>query len=63
MAELALVAEEPLDPNGRGEENLLKMMTEDAYLENYNSDFIKFHEPFYPVIIREKNFFKKNVHI
>ena len=63
MAELVLVAEEPLDPNGRGEENLLKMMTEDAYLENYNSDFIRFHEPFYPVIIREKDFYKKNTHI
>jgi 5'-3' exonuclease len=63
MAELVLVAEEPLDPNGRGEENLLKMMTEDAYLENFNSDFLRFHEPFYPVIIREKDFYKKNTHI
>jgi 5'-3' exonuclease len=63
MAELALVAEEPLDPNGRGEENLLKMMSEDGYLENFNADFIRFHEPFYPVIIREKDFYKKNLHI
>jgi hypothetical protein len=57
------VAEEPLDPNGRGEENLLKMLTEDAYLENYNADFLRFHEPFYPVILREKDFFKKKSYI
>jgi 5'-3' exonuclease len=63
MAELCLVAEEPLDPNGRGEENLLKMMSEDSFLQNFNADFIRFHEPFYPVIIREKDFYKKNTHI
>jgi hypothetical protein len=39
------------------------MMTEDAYLENYNADFLRFHEPFYPVIIREKDFFKKKSYI
>jgi 5'-3' exonuclease len=63
MAELCLISEQPLDPNGRGEQNLLKLLTEDGFLQIYNSDFINFHQPFYPVIIREKDFYKKNMHI
>jgi 5'-3' exonuclease len=43
-----------LDPNGRGSKNLLKMMNEDEYLTVYNSTFVNYVEPFYTVIMNEK---------
>jgi 5'-3' exonuclease len=59
MAELVLQSEQPLDIENRGEKNLLNMIVEDGVLNEYGSDFIRFHEPFYPVILREKELYKK----
>jgi 5'-3' exonuclease len=51
--------EMPLSPEGRGSKNLLKMMTEDDFLSVYNSNFVNYVEPFYSVIMGEKQLLKE----
>ena len=51
----------PLSPDDRGSKNLLKMMNEDEYLSVYNSTFVNYVEPFYTVIMNEKQLLKEYV--
>lgn len=44
----------PLSPEDRGSKNLMKMMMEDEFLTVYNSTFVNYVEPFYSVIMNEK---------
>lgn len=44
----------PLSPNGRGSKQLYKMMIDDEFLTIYGGTFINFVEPFYTVIMHEK---------
>jgi DNA polymerase-1 len=44
----------PLSPDGRGSKNLLKMMNEDDFLSVYGSTFVQYVEPFYTIIMNEK---------
>ena len=44
----------PLDDRGRGPKNLHKMMLEDEFLIVYNSNFVNYVEPFYTVVMNEK---------
>ena len=44
----------PLDDRGRGPKNLHKMMLEDEFLFVYNSNFVNYVEPFYTVVMNEK---------
>ena len=53
----------PLSPEGRGSHNLLKMMREDDFLTVYGGTFVNYVEPFYTVIMHEKQLlteYKKN---
>jgi len=53
----------PLSDDERGSKNLYKMMLEDEFLTIYNSSFPNYVEPFYTVIMNEKqllNEYKKN---
>jgi len=53
----------PLNEDDRGSKNLYKMMTEDDFLTVYSSTFPNYVEPFYTVIMSEKqllNEYKKN---
>lgn len=49
--------EMPLSPDDRGSKNLLKMMREDEFLSVYGSTFVQYVEPFYTVIMNEKQLF------
>ena len=56
--------EMPLNPDDRGSKNLMKLMNEDEFLTIYGSTFVQYVEPFYTVIMHEKNLFeeyKKNI--
>ena len=44
----------PLSPDDRGSKNLYKMMIEDEFLSAYGSTFVQYIEPFYTVIMNEK---------
>jgi 5'-3' exonuclease len=44
----------PLSPDGRGSKNLYNMMMEDEFLTVYGSTFVQYVEPFYSVIMSEK---------
>jgi len=44
----------PLSPDGRSSKNLYKMMIEDEFLTVYNSTFVNYIEPYYTVIMGEK---------
>lgn len=46
--------EMPLSPVNRGNSNLLKLMNEDGFLSSYNGTFVNYIEPFYTVIMGEK---------
>jgi len=46
--------EMPLSPDDRGSKNLYNMMMEDEFLTIYRSDFVSYVEPFYTVIMNEK---------
>lgn len=64
-AEIALEElEVPLSPENRGSKNLYKMMMEDEFLSIYGSTFVQYVEPFYTVIMNEKQllmeYVKKN---
>jgi len=54
----------PLSPEDRGSANLVKMMNEDQFLTVYGSSFVQYVEPFYTVIMHEKDllndFYKNN---
>ncbi len=56
--------EMPLSPENRGSKNLFKMMQEDGFLSIYGSTFPNYVEPFYTVIMNEKQllteYLKKN---
>lgn len=56
--------EMPLSPNDRGSKNLHKLMLEDDFLSIYKSDFVSYVQPFYTVIMSEKqllNEYKKKM--
>jgi len=46
--------EMPLEPGDRGSKNLIKMMNEDEFLNVYGSTFPNYVEPFYTIIMNEK---------
>lgn len=50
----------PIDDTNRGSENLIKLMKEDGFLSIWNGSISQFCQPFYPTIIKEKNFSKKS---
>lgn len=53
----------PLSPEGRGSQNLYKMMIEDEFLGVYGGTFVNYVQPFYTVIMYEKQLYleyKKN---
>jgi DNA polymerase-1 len=56
--------EVPLSPENRGSKNLLPMMTEDGFLTVYNSTYVQYIEPFYTIVMHEKQllqeYMKKN---
>jgi len=43
-----------LSPENRGSKNLYNMMIEDEFLSVYGSTFVQYVEPFYTVIMNEK---------
>lgn len=49
-----LQLEIPLSPEDRGSKNLYDMMLEDDFLSVYSSNFTQYVEPFYTVIMHEK---------
>lgn len=49
----------PLNDEDRGSKNLLKLMKEDQFLEQYTGTFIDFCQPFYSIPLQEKNYLKK----
>ena len=49
-----LQLEIPLSPEDRGSKNLYNMMLEDDFLSVYSSNFTQYVEPFYTVIMNEK---------
>lgn len=49
--------EMPLAPEGRGSKNLYKYMIEDEFLSIYGSSFTSYVEPFYTVIMHEKQIY------
>jgi len=51
--------EMPLSPEDRGSNNLHKMMLEDEFLIPYSSNFVNYVEPFYVVIMHEKQLLKE----
>jgi len=67
MSKLALEEYEtlydPLSSDNRGSKNLLPMMNEDGFLDNFNSNFVNYVTPFYSVIMKEKDYFNnyKNI--
>jgi 5'-3' exonuclease len=54
----------PLSPEDRGSKNLYRMMIEDGFLSIYGGNFAQYVEPFYTVIMNEKQllteYYKKN---
>jgi 5'-3' exonuclease len=54
-----LQLEMPLEPTDRGSVNLTKMMAEDEFLTIYGSTFVNYVEPFYTVIMNEKDLLKE----
>ena len=59
VEELKTTAQQPLDDTNRGSKNLLQLMTEDSFLSHYILSFKEYVTPFYPVILREKDYNKK----
>jgi DNA polymerase-1 len=49
-----LQLEMPLEPANRGSKNLFNMMMEDEFLTVYGGTFVNYVEPFYTVIMNEK---------
>ncbi|NJO62856.1 MAG: hypothetical protein HC836_32920 [Richelia sp. RM2_1_2] len=53
------LAEDDGEGNKRGSENLYRMMKEDEFLQSYGGTFVNYVEPFYPVIMKEKDLLKQ----
>jgi 5'-3' exonuclease len=51
--------EMPLSPDNRGAKNLYKLMIEDEFLTIYKGTFVDFVQPFYTVIMNEKQLLKE----
>jgi 5'-3' exonuclease len=51
--------EMPLSPEGRSSKNLYNMMIEDEFFTVYKSTFVNYIEPFYSVIMGEKQLLKE----
>lgn len=49
----------PLSPENRGSKNLYKMMVDDGFLTVYKSTFVNYIEPFYSIIMNEKQILKE----
>jgi 5'-3' exonuclease len=49
----------PLSFDDRGSKNLIKMMKEDEFLSVYGSTFVQYVEPFYTVIMCERDLYQK----
>jgi len=49
----------PLDDADRGSQNLTKMMNADEFLTVYGGNFVQYVEPFYTVIMHEKDLLKE----
>ena len=54
-----LQLEVPLDGTDRGSNNLTKLMNEDGFLTVYSGGFVPYVEPFYTVIMYEKDLLKE----
>jgi 5'-3' exonuclease len=52
---------DPLDSNDRGSKNLISMMNEDGFLDNFNSSFVNYVTPFYSVIMKEKEYYNNHM--
>lgn len=52
--EALLQLDVPLSPEGRGSKNLYKMMIDDMFLTVYGGTFTNYVEPFYTIIMNEK---------
>lgn len=50
----------PLNDEDRGSKNLLQYMEQDQFLTLWNGGISMFCQPFYPTIIKEKDFYKKS---
>jgi 5'-3' exonuclease len=51
---------DPLSSDNRGSKNLLPMMNEDGFLDNFNSNFVNYVTPFYSIIMKEKEYFENH---
>ena len=51
--------EMPLSPQNRNSENLFNLMKEDEFLTIYKGTFVDFVQPFYTVIMNEKQLLKE----
>lgn len=47
-----------LDDEDRGSKNLIPMMNEDGFLQDFNGNFVNYVKPFYQLIMEEKQYFK-----
>lgn len=50
----------PLDDSNRGSKNLMKLMMEDDFLTDWKGSFSDYVEPFFTVIMHEKEFLKNS---
>lgn len=51
----------PLSDENRGAKYLVKLMNEDQFLSVYGGTFVSYVQPFYPVIMNEKNLLKEYI--
>jgi hypothetical protein len=56
--ELGQLIDMPLSDEDRNSKNLIKLMKEDEFLSVYGGTFANYIEPFYPVIMNEKQMYK-----
>ncbi len=61
LHELKELCELPLDVEDRNSSNIINMMKDDGFNTVWNGSITDFFKPFYPVIIREKEFSKNNL--
>lgn len=60
ISELHSVAENILNPNDRGSKDLIKLMNQDNFFLEYKGDINSFCTPFYPLILKEKEYYNKH---
>ena len=58
--EVENIATIELDDSDRGSKNLLKLMKEDGFMKVWNGSINDFCLPFYPVILKEKEYLKNS---